>query len=45
MNSVAAVSDRVIAMNAGNILTTGSIDEVRRNPDVITAYLGEEANE
>ena len=45
MNLVAAVSDRVIAMNAGRILTIGSIDEVRRNPEVITAYLGEHADE
>lgn len=40
MDLVAQVSSRVTVINFGRVLTTGSIAEVRNNPDVISAYLG-----
>jgi branched-chain amino acid transport system ATP-binding protein len=41
MGLVSAVSDRVLVMNAGRVLALGSVAEVRANPDVVAAYLGE----
>ena len=41
MSLVAAVSDRVLAMNAGKLLAEGTPAEVQANPAVIAAYLGE----
>ncbi len=40
MNLVARVSDRVLALNYGQVLTTGTPAEVQRHPDVVEAYLG-----
>ncbi|MCA8930327.1 MAG: hypothetical protein KDC18_19885, partial [Alphaproteobacteria bacterium] len=34
------LSDRVVVLNYGEKLADGTPDEVRRNPDVIDAYLG-----
>jgi branched-chain amino acid transport system ATP-binding protein len=34
------VSDRVLALNYGKVLATGSPAEVQSHPDVIAAYLG-----
>ncbi len=34
--------DRVVAINFGQKIGEGTVDEVRNNPDVITAYLGEQ---
>jgi len=41
MSLVGAVSDRVLAMNAGRLLAQGTPAEVKANPAVIAAYLGE----
>ena len=42
MKLVMQVSDTVTVLNAGRMLAQGSPDEVRRQPDVISAYLGNE---
>jgi branched-chain amino acid transport system ATP-binding protein len=34
--------DRVVAINFGQKIGEGTVNEVRNNPDVITAYLGEQ---
>lgn len=38
---VGRVADRVTVLSAGTVLATGSIDDVRRDPAVRAAYLGE----
>jgi branched-chain amino acid transport system ATP-binding protein len=40
MRLVMGISDRVLVLNYGRLIADGSADEVRRNPDVIRAYLG-----
>jgi branched-chain amino acid transport system ATP-binding protein len=42
---IAAVSDRLLAMNFGKTLGEGQPDEVLRRPDVLEAYVGLEAGE
>jgi branched-chain amino acid transport system ATP-binding protein len=39
---VSAVADRVTVLNAGEVVTAGTPDEVRADPRVRAAYLGEE---
>ena len=43
MRMVMSISDRVLAMNEGRLLTVGPPREVQRHPEVMRAYLGEEA--
>jgi branched-chain amino acid transport system ATP-binding protein len=43
MTLVGQVADRVMAINDGRLLAIGSPDEVRENPDVQRAYLGDAA--
>ncbi len=45
MNLVSRVSDRVLAMNSGQVIASGSPEEVQAHPDVIAAYLGDDAEE
>ena len=40
MKLVAAVSDRVLALNYGRPLATGAPQEVQNHPEVVRAYLG-----
>jgi len=41
MKMVMGVSDRVVCLNQGRIIATGSPGEIQRHPEVIRAYLGE----
>ena len=40
MNLVSRVSDRVLALADGKVLTVGRPEEVQEHPEVIKAYLG-----
>jgi branched-chain amino acid transport system ATP-binding protein len=43
MDLVMAVCDRITVLDFGKVVADGTPDEVRDNPAVIDAYLGEEA--
>ena len=43
MRLMGQVSDRVLALNEGSVLTEGSVQEVQSHPQVIEAYLGVQA--
>jgi branched-chain amino acid transport system ATP-binding protein len=43
MNMVMGISDRIFAMTQGEKITEGIPEEVQHHPEVIRAYLGEEA--
>ncbi len=43
MDAVFALADRITVLVYGRVIATGAPEEVRRNPDVIRAYLGEAA--
>jgi branched-chain amino acid transport system ATP-binding protein len=45
MDFVMSVCDRVVVLHAGSVIATGTPDEVKRNPAVAAAYLGEELDE
>ena len=43
MRTVMGVSDRIICLNQGRIIASGSPGQIQSHPDVIRAYLGERA--
>ncbi len=44
MNMVMSMSDRIYVMEYGSRIAAGTPEEIRQNPDVIRAYLGEDAH-
>ena len=42
MDAVFALADRLSVLVYGQIIATGTVDEIRANPDVRRAYLGED---
>ena len=42
MDAVFALADRISVLVYGKIIATGSVDQIRANPEVREAYLGEE---
>jgi len=42
MNMVMDISDRILAINFGLMITEGTAEEVQKHPEVLKAYLGED---
>lgn len=40
METVMGLCDHIVVLNFGKVIASGTPDEIRRNPDVIAAYLG-----
>jgi branched-chain amino acid transport system ATP-binding protein len=44
MNAVFSLADRISVLVYGEIVATGTVDEIRNHPDVRRAYLGDDAD-
>jgi branched-chain amino acid transport system ATP-binding protein len=42
MDLVMSVCDRIVVLNFGQVIAQGAPDAIRANPEVATAYLGQE---
>jgi branched-chain amino acid transport system ATP-binding protein len=42
MDLVMSICDRLVVLNFGRVIASGSPAEVQANPDVTTAYLGQD---
>jgi len=42
MGVVMDISDEVVVLDFGQVLATGTPEEIQKNPQVIAAYLGQE---
>ena len=40
MDAVFALADRISVLVYGKIIATGSVEDIRKNPEVRAAYLG-----
>jgi branched-chain amino acid transport system ATP-binding protein len=45
MDLVMAVSDRLVVLNFGQVIADGTPAAIRANPEVTTAYLGDEVHQ
>jgi branched-chain amino acid transport system ATP-binding protein len=45
MDLVMSVCDRIVVLNFGEVIASGSPDAIRANPDVVSAYLGDEVHD
>jgi len=45
MNFVMGVCDQVMVLDFGNLIAAGPPEDIRSNPAVIAAYLGDETDE
>lgn len=45
MNMVMDISNRILVINFGSMITEGIPEQVRKHPEVLKAYLGEEQEE
>jgi branched-chain amino acid transport system ATP-binding protein len=43
MRAIMSLCERIIVLNFGQVIATGTPQEVSRNPDVVRAYLGRSA--